>query len=269
LIAPIAVWVNGSPALNGIDAMDRGLNYGDGLFETMRLSNGSIRFLDSHLVRLRRGCERLRMSCPETLLLEEINHIVGDVQDAVLKIVLTRGHASRGYRPNSSGELTRILSLHALPAEISPDALKLRWCTMRLSRNEALAGMKHLNRLEQVMAQSEWQPDEADEGLMLDTAGEVVCATAANIFIVRDQALVTPDLRYCGIEGVMRAQVIGAAERLQVPLSIEPVWPDDLADAREVFLTNAIRGIRSASRLEELHWSETSMASRLRGALKL
>jgi 4-amino-4-deoxychorismate lyase len=140
---------------------------------------------------------------------------------------------------------------------------------MRLSRNEALAGMKHLNRLEQVMAQSEWQPEEADEGLMLDTAGEVVCATAANLFIVRDRVLITPDLRYSGIEGVMRAQVIRAAERLQVPLSIEPVWPEDLADAREVFLTNAVRGIRSASSLGDFSWHETSVAVRLRGVLQL
>jgi 4-amino-4-deoxychorismate lyase len=148
-------------------------------------------------------------------------------------------------------------------------ALRLRWCQIRLGRNALLAGIKHLNRLEQVLAQSEWREGEADEGLMLDTEGEVVCATSANVFAVRDSMLITPDLRFCGVQGVMRAQVIKAAPRLRLVVSEEPLWPHDLETASEVFITNAVRGIRSVAALDSLQWSETGVARRLAAALSL
>jgi 4-amino-4-deoxychorismate lyase len=272
LSTPIAVWVNGesvADSKSALDVMDRGLNYGDGLFETMLLRSGAIRFLDAHLARLRLGCERLRMTCPERVLLEEIAQIASTTQDGILKIVVTRGSAGRGYRPDPNSHGTRILSLHASPASNPVTGLRLRWCEMRLSRNERLAGLKHLNRLEQVLAQSEWQPEDADEALMLDTAGEVVCATSANLFVVRQGALITPDLRYCGVEGVMRSQVLRAAEALKISVSVEPIWPDDLAESNEVFITNAVRGIRSVASLGEIIWTSTTVAERLCSWLKV
>jgi 4-amino-4-deoxychorismate lyase len=129
--------------------------------------------------------------------------------------------------------------------------------------------MKHLNRLEQVLAQNEWRDGEFDEGLMMDTEGEVVCATAGNVFAVRDGSLITPDLRFCGVRGVMRTQVLKAAAQLQLGVSEEPLWPHDLESASEVFITNALRGIRSAGSLDTLQWSEPSIARRLAQALRL
>jgi 4-amino-4-deoxychorismate lyase len=272
LSAPLAVWVDGKAVANSqaaLDVMDRGLNYGDGLFETTLIHDGAIRFIDSHLARLREGCERLRISCPDRVLLEEIVRIASTTQEGILKIVLTRGSTGRGYRPDPSTESTRILSLHPMPSPNAISGLRLRWCQMRLSRNERLAGLKHLNRLEQVLAQSEWQPQEADEGLMMDTAGEVVCVTAANLFVVREGVLITPDLRYCGVEGVMRAQVLRAAEALHLSVSVEPIWPDDLTHSSELFITNAVRGIRSAASLSDIEWTSTAVADRLRTWLKL
>jgi 4-amino-4-deoxychorismate lyase len=145
----------------------------------------------------------------------------------------------------------------------------LRWCDLRLGRNARLAGIKHLNRLEQVLAQSEWREGEVDEGLMLDTEGEVVCATSANVFAVRDGLLVTPDLRFCGVQGVMRAQVIKAAAKLKLAVNEEPLWPHDLETASEMFITNAVRGIRSVASLDSLQWTETGVATRLANALSL
>jgi 4-amino-4-deoxychorismate lyase len=147
--------------------------------------------------------------------------------------------------------------------------LKLRWCQTRLGRNASLAGIKHLNRLEQVLAQSEWLAGEADEGLMMDTEGELVCATSGNVFAVRDGTLLTPDLRFCGVRGVMRAQVLKAAGQLNIPVVQEPLWPDDLESTSEVFITNAVRGIRSAASLDSLQWPERTLANRITGALKL
>jgi 4-amino-4-deoxychorismate lyase len=268
----LALLVNGIAPANpsqAIAADDRGLHYGDGLFETALLVNGRVRFLDDHLERLRLGCERLGIQPPDRhTLLEEITRVSAAAGRGVLKIIVSRGAAGRGYRPPAAATATRIVALHAL-RESPQHALKLRWCETRLGRNARLAGIKHLNRLEQVLAQSEWREGEFDEGLMMDTEGEVVCATAGNIFAVRDGALVTPDLRFCGVRGVMRGQVIKAAAGLHMPVSEEPIWPHDLATASEVFITNAVRGIRSAASLDSLQWSDSAVATRLARALGL
>jgi 4-amino-4-deoxychorismate lyase len=264
----LAMLVNGQPS-HQIPADDRGFQYGDGLFETALLVGGRVRFLDEHCQRLLTGCARLAITPPDQpTLLREIAQVTADADRGVLKIIVTRGAGGRGYRPSGAMSSNRVVALHPFNPALQ-GALRLRWCDIRLGRNARLAGIKHLNRLEQVLAQSEWREAEADEGLMLDTEGEVVCATSANVFVVRDGALVTPDLRFCGVQGVMRAQVIKAAAKLKLALSEEPLWPHDLATASEVFITNAVRGIRSVASLDSLQWNETGVATRLANALSL
>lgn len=263
----LAMLVNGQSA-HLIPADDRGFQYGDGLFETALLIRRRVRFLDDHLQRLFDGCARLGIAAPdEQTLRNEIAQVTADAERGVLKIIVTRGSGGRGYRPSGTAS-TRVVVLHPLiPAP--QKALRLRWCDIRLGRNARLAGIKHLNRLEQVLAQGEWRDGDADEGLMLDTEGEVVCATSANVFAVRDGALITPDLRFSGVQGVMRAQVLKAAAKLRLAVSEEPLWPHDIETASEVFITNAVRGIRSVASLDSLQWSETGVATRLAKALSL
>lgn len=263
-----AMLVNGHSS-QLIPADDRGFQYGDGLFETAVLVHGRVRFLDNHLQRLATGCSRLGIAAPdEQTLRSEIAQVTAGVERGVVKVIVTRVSGGRGYRPSSSSVSTRVVALH--PFNPTPHgSLRLRWCDIRLGRNPRLAGIKHLNRLEQVLAQSEWREGEADEGVMMDTEGEVVCATSANVFAVREGVLVTPDLRFCGVHGVMRAQVLKAAARLRLAVSEEPLWPHDLEMASEVFITNAVRGIRSAASLDSLQWSETGVATRLANALSL
>ncbi len=264
----LAMLVNGESA-QLLRADDRGLQYGDGLFETALLAGGRVRFLDDHLHRLFNGCNRLGIAPPEEQTLRsEIAKVTASGERGVLKIIVTRGAGGRGYRPGEAMSSTRVVALHPY-SHASEGPLRLRWCDLRLGRNARLAGIKHLNRLEQVLAQSEWREGEADEGLMLDTEGEVVCATSANVFAVRDGALITPDLRFSGVHGVMRAQVLKAAARLRITVSEEPLWPHDLQSASEVFITNAVRGIRSVGSLDSLQWSETNVATRLANALSL
>jgi 4-amino-4-deoxychorismate lyase len=143
----------------------------------------------------------------------------------------------------------------------------VRWCDIRLSRNPALAGLKHLNRLEEVLAQIEFSATDCDEGLLMDTEGELVSATAGNVFIVRNLTLATPDLRYCGVRGVMRSQVLRVAVEQGIAVSEEPLWPQDLQEATEVFITNAVRGIRPVATLDSQHWSSGPMVRRLTTAL--
>lgn len=264
----LAMLVNGQPS-QVIRVDDRGLQYGDGLFETALLTTSGVRFLDEHLQRLFSGCARLGIAPPdEETLRSEIAQVTAGAERGVLKVIVTRGAGGRGYRPSDALESTRVVALHPLNP-LPQGALRLRWCEIRLGRNARLAGIKHLNRLEHVLAQSEWREGEADEGLMLDTEGEVVCATSANVFAVRDGTLITPDLRFCGVHGVMRAQVLKAAAKLRLTVSEGPLWPHDIETASEVFVTNAVRGIRSAVSLDSLQWSESGVAARLAAALSL
>lgn len=268
-----AVWVNGQAVADAARAVahdDRGLNYGDGLFETALLRDGEVRFLAAHLQRLRESCERLGIDYPgEAELATDIRGVCGAERDGVVKLVVTRGTAARGYRALANARATRIVSLHPAPAADPNPTLIVRWCDFRLSRNMALAGMKHLNRLENVLAQSEWNDASIGEGLLLDTEGELVSATAGNIFIGRHETLFTPDLRYSGVRGVMRAQVLRAAAEMGMGVSEEPLWPRDLDDATELFITNAVRGIRCVTALESLQWSPGPLARKLCAALSL
>lgn len=248
---------------------DRGLNYGDGLFETALLRDGTVRFLAAHFDRLRTGCKRLGITYPGDATLEEdIRRLVAMQREGVLKIIVTRGSGARGYRPPAATVGTRIVAIHPLPAPSSEDGLTVRWCTTRLSRNRMLAGMKHLNRLEQVLGQSEWSDAQIGEGLMLDTEGELVCGTASNLFLVCEGALLTSDLRFCGVRGVMRGEVLRTATSLGIQTLEEPVWPEDLQDATEVFVTNSVRGIRPMLALETQHWKVGPMTQRLLHALE-
>lgn len=264
--------LNGTPIgdpQHAIAVNDRGLAYGDGLFETMVVRDGQVRFLDSHIERLLDGCRRLGIDLQREVLIDDVAALCRAATEGVLKIIVTRGAGGRGYRPDATAKSNRLLTMHALPSSAGRQQVQLRWCDQRLSRNAALAGMKHLNRLEQVLAQREWDGSGADEGLMLDTEGELVSATAANVFIVRQTTLLTPDLRFCGVRGVMRREVLKAAAAAGMPLSEEPLWPHDLTDASEVFITSAVRGVSSVVELEEHRWPAGPVADRLRTALKL
>jgi len=266
-----AVLVNGiGPAdpQHAIAVEDRGFHYGDGLFESALLAQGRVRFLEQHLRRLALGCERLGIVPPDMAALRsDVQRLSGSAQRAVLKIVISRGIGPRGYRPSTHSKTTRVVALYPAPPESTDAALKLRWCETRLGRNARLAGIKHLNRLEQVLAQAEWHDESIVDGLMLDTEGELVSGTASNVFLVRSGVLVTPDLRFCGVLGVMRAEVLRVAKELGIAISEEPCWPHDVEGASEVFITNSVRGIRSVGELGTLRWTQTPIADRLRQAL--
>lgn len=269
----LAILVNGVAPKNlthALAANDRGFHYGDGLFETALLNQGVVRYLDAHLDRLQGGCERLGIAPPDRgQLRSEIGSITAKLRSGVLKIIVSRGVAqTRGYRPSQS-TATRVVALYAAPDLPSEDAIEVRWCETRLGRNARLAGIKHLNRLEQVLAQAEWDDAGIGEGLMLDTEGELVCATASNVFILRSGTLLTPDLRFCGVRGVMRAQVLRAASESGIPVSEEPLWPSDVQSADEVFVTNAVRGIRSVRALGSQRWARFDCARTLQAALGL
>jgi 4-amino-4-deoxychorismate lyase len=249
-----ALWlVNGQST--GIDPSDRGLAYGDGLFETMAASGGRIRWLDLHLDRLEEGCRRLGIPAPpRELVVTEIAEHCPAVGRATVKLIVTRGPGARGYAPPETPRPTRILGISAWPTY--PDShydrgVRVRVCRLRLGENPALAGLKHLCRLEQVLAQLELRGGAVEQGLLLDTGGRVVGGTSSNVFAVRDGRLATPALDRAGVKGVMRRAVLAAASELGVEATECDLSLVDLAEADEIFMTNALFGIWPVAALDQ------------------
>jgi 4-amino-4-deoxychorismate lyase len=242
--------VNGSDT-GGIALDDRGLAYGDGLFETMAATDGRVHHLELHLARLEEGCRRLGIPMPSPgLLEEECGRVLEGLGNGTVKLIVTRGPGPRSYRPPAEPRVTRIVTSAAPRARgdaLAPIAVRL--CQTRLGQNPLLAGLKHLNRLEQVMACAEWDDPAVAEGLMLSMDGRLVCATAANVFVVTGGRLVTPAIRDCGVSGVMRQVVLMAASELGIPVGVEDLRPEILDTADEVFVTNAVAGIRPVGEL--------------------
>ncbi len=256
--AALTILVNGSPEAV-VSPVDRGLLYGDGLFETMRVDSGRVPSWSAHLQRLLEGCDRLAIARPSIAVLErEVDLLLSMAPErAVLKLIVTRGSGGRGYRPPAAAEPTRILQLHPWPDH--PPARRqsgvaVRLCATRLGINPALAGLKHLNRLEQVLARAEWQ-DEFEEGLMLDVEGRLVAGTMSNLFLIDRHRLRTPAITRCGVRGIMRGVVVEAAHAAGVVVEEVDLSLGDLRSADGAFLTNALIGLWPIRVFEDRHWS--------------
>ncbi len=240
------VWVNGR-ATSLVEVDDRGFQYGDGLFETVLVQRSLPVFWQAHLGRLRRGCMRLGLPFPAPeLLRREAEMACADQAQAVLKLQLTRGRGGRGYALPAQVEPTRVFSLHPVLAqlkEIQQQGVQVRMCRTRLGINPALAGIKHCNRLEQVLARREWSDPSVYEGLMCDVEGFLVEGTMTNLFWRQAQTLVTPRVDRCGVAGIVRAWVMEQAAEWGLPVEEVQVGPEALAEAEEVFLTNSVVGV--------------------------
>jgi 4-amino-4-deoxychorismate lyase len=247
-------WINGR-SRTLIDHRDRGLQYGDGVFETMRVRHRRVRLLDFHLERLFEGCRRLKIEPPGAgALRRELGTRAALRADAVLKLIVTRGPGSRGYRPSGEERCTRVISLHARPrgaaAAVHP-VVRVRMCSTRLGINPMLAGIKTLNRLESVMARSEWRDPRVWEGLLRDVDDNIVSGTMSNLFIRCGSYLMTPILDRCGIAGVMRRWVLEQAKDLGLrPLEGRLRW-EEIGEAEEAFMTNAVVGVVSVALVQD------------------
>ncbi|WP_022948766.1 aminodeoxychorismate lyase [Methylohalobius crimeensis] len=241
-----SVWINGRPH-RWVDAADRGFQYGDGLFETFRIHRGVPLFWQRHMDRLRRGCERLDLPFPSSeLLRREADTACMGLPEGVLKFQLTRGSGGRGYTPPQETQPTRVWRLHPLPdglEELRKRGARVRLCHTRLGINPALAGIKHCNRLEQVLARKEWNDPSVYEGLMCDGEGFLVEGTLSNVFWRRSGVLITPRVDRCGVAGVVRAWVLDRARQWNAAVKEVRARPEVLAEAEEVFLTNSVIGV--------------------------
>lgn len=254
-----------------IPVTDRGLLYGDGLFETLGVIDSTPRLWDRHMARLRRGEAVLGFPpSDQALLRREAESLCEGCPRGVLKLVLTRGSGGRGYRPLERAEPRRIFSLHPWPDYPKAwyrDGMRLRLCETRWSRNRRLAGVKHLNRLEQVLARQEWRDPQIAEGLMLDEQDCVISATQGNLFLFREGRLYTPDLSCSGISGIQREVLMECAESLGMPVEIGRITLDQVFQADGLCVTNVLLGICPVAELQGHVYAPEAVPLALRQAV--
>jgi len=237
--------INGEPGQT-IPVNDRGLLYGDGIFETIRVINRQLSLWQLHQRRLLNSCNLLGIDVDLPKLLEELNSLLGaSAADGIAKVIVTRGVGGRGYQPGDATEPTRIVQFHPLPDAYNQDkqgGVRVKFCNQPITVNSRLGGLKHLGRLDQVMASSELT-DEYDEGLMSTDSGLVVEGTKSNLFVVINDSLVTPGLHNAGVAGVMREYLMGQFATDGFPVHEAKLNREDLLNASEVFLCNSVFGV--------------------------
>lgn len=259
------LWINGSQQTQ-VDVRDRGFAYGDGVFETIQVFKGQAQLLDRHMLRLKEGALRLGfcLSAVDQLMSELSTIELPD--EAVLKLMLTRGVSGRGYVHDSDAESTRVIMLAAKPLYglQAEQGIHLRVCDTRLGLNPALAGIKHLNRLEQVLARNEWTDPAISEGIVLDYEGYVAEGTMSNVFWVKDQSIYTPRLDRCGVAGVVRDFLIERFSTAGLSVKVGLYDLASLISADEIFVCNSLIDIWPVRQLNDVTFSLGPVAQRAR-----
>lgn len=242
--------------------------YGDGLFETIAVVDNHPFCWDQHLSRLLAGCRKLGIPFDDPeLLTSEMVALCKGIGRAVLKIIITSGTGSRGYRRPTVIEPTRLLATHPWPDY--PDGYwkrgtKIHLCSTRFGHNEQLSGIKHLNRLEQVLARTEWSDTDIIEGIMLDCDDHVISGTMSNLFIIRGNKLLTPELKYCGIAGIVRQFILAHCINFGCESVVSRLSLDDIYTADELFFCNSIMGVLPANQLLEHKFLGRSVTQKVR-----
>lgn len=266
-----SVLINGKQQ-NKLDYTDRGLHYGDGLFETIACKKGKPIFWNEHLKRLNKGCEILNIpSVPEQRWREDIDHLITNKNDAVIKLILTRGTGGRGYRAPDDVQVTRISAIHPwpdYPNELYDTGVNVRICETPVSINHKLAGLKHLNRLENVLARNEWHDASIHEGLMLDLHDHVIEGAMSNLFAVKNNVVYTPELNQSGVQGIIRNKIMKIAEQNNIEVQDSNIHRNKLNEMDELFLTNSIIGIWRIKQLENHQFNANEITQFFKEKLK-
>ena len=258
--------VNGNPG-NLISIRDRGLLYGDGVFRTFPAIQGKAQHWPLHYQKLQHDCAALDIACPDiALLTAELERLLEQHSEGVVKLIITRGQGMRGYAPaqTTASYIWDITPLPDYPADRATYGIKARLCQLRLAQQPRLAGIKHLNRLENVLAAAELAGVDAAEGLLMDAADNIIEGIRSNLFLVLRGNLITPDLSRCGVAGVQRNRVMAWAAQHDMPLQVQNVGVDELMDADEVFVVNSLIALWPVRELEQRHWHDFPVATRIR-----
>ncbi len=269
--APIRCLIDGVSGRR-IPVTDRGLSYGDGLFETLLIHDGRPCQWRRHLDRLGLGCRRLGFpTSAESTLAGEVARLLRGIDRGVLKVLVTRGNGGRGYAPRSEARPRRILSLFAAPdypAEWHLTGVVARTCQTPATQNPLLAGLKHLNRLDSVLARAEWSDPGIAEGLMAGPGGDFIGGTMTNLFLWDGAGLLTPAVDGCGVAGTVRGLAMDLAAGLGIPYVETRLTRADLVGARGLFLTNSIAGVWPVRRLDDQEYDPEDLPLDLISAVR-
>ncbi len=259
-----------------ISAFDRGFSYGDGVFRTMQARNGLPVNWPLHYQKLVADCAVIGIVCPSAeLLMHDFQQLfpINEFEDnvtKVAKIIITRGEGDRGYAPPAVTVPTRVVIKSAMPqyaATYYHQGVHLHVCETRLAIQSKLAGIKHLNRLENVLARMEWRDDSIFDGLLLDMQGNVIECTMSNIFARFDNKLITPDLTQCGVAGITRQRILWLESVLGLEVQVNPLSLERLLQADEVIVCNSLYGAFQVNTLAARTWPQQKLASIIRNAL--
>ena len=270
------LWFRNGKAADTLPINDRGLQYADGLFETIAIRNGLPRHWDFHVERLETGCRRLGIeSRSSDELLQLVSGIIVETHigtaDALLKIIVTRGEGGRGYAPPVDACPTVLMGVFErshYPDRHYQQGVVIRGCSTRLSAQPLTAGIKSLSRIDQVLARAEWQDPGIAEGLMLEQGGALVCGTMSNVFIVKDGTFLTPEITQCGVSGIMRRHILALANDNGLRAEISRIPADVIHTADEMFLCNSQFGIWPVSRCGRKTFFEWPLTRRIMTLLR-
>lgn len=236
-------------------AGSRALHYGDGVFRTLLHWRGAPLDWQRHIDKLAEDCAALALDMPDAQLLrQEADAVVAGADAAVVKIVVARAAGGRGYRSTSRAVERWVLAYPPPSAGTeASDGIRVDIAELRLSAQPRLAGIKHLNRLEQVLASRDW-PDAVGERLLCDDREQPICGTRSNLFCVSARRLLTPALDRCGVAGIMRGKLIELARALGIDVAVTALDLNALREADEVFVCNAVIGLWPVRALDAKHW---------------
>lgn len=256
-----------------ISPLDRGFAYGDGVFRTMRYAQGKVQSWELHYRKLVEDCNRLDIVCPTAeILLSDIDRLLeSGSSDMVVKIIVTRGEGSRGYALPALAQPNRVViraTLPEYPVTYLSHGVSLHLCTLRLPHQPRLAGIKHLNRLDNVLARMEWNTAEFADGVLLDTDGHVIECTMSNLFIRSGRRLLTPDLTRCGVAGITRQRILELASQLGLEAEVAPLSLAEAMAADELIICNSLIGAWQVTHFNQRQWQSQALASRIRQLLQ-
>ena len=273
--------LNSTHILNGfldrdISPLDRGFAYGDGVFRTMKIVGGLPLHWPQHYQKLVADCAVIGIVCPSAeMLIDDMQHLFTPDEMAVAKITITRGEGERGYALPAVTMPTRLVTKskfpHYNPLNLT-DGVQLKVCETTLGAQPKLAGIKHLNRLENIMARMEWQNDGLFDGILLDTNGHVIECTMSNIFVRFGKTLMTPNLTQCGVAGITRQQILSLESVLNLQVVVDLLPLKTLLNADEVIICNSLYGAFQVTKIthDELNqsWQTQTLAKIIRAQLK-
>ena len=261
------ILVNGV-AGDSIDARDRGFAYGDGVFRTFPMRAARPIGWPRQYAKLEADCSALRIECPAAGSIERDLTTIGEQQpDCVVKIIVTRGSGTRGYSPPSDPAPTRVVTagpMPVYPASYYEQGVRTHLCRLRLAPQPALAGIKHLNRLENVLARAEWSDPEIAEGLLCDSQDNVIGGTMSNLLMLKDGVLSTPELTSCGVAGTTREWVMALARENKIETRVTAVSIDELLAADELFVTNSVIGVWQIAAIDRRTWARGHLTPQVR-----